>query len=87
MFDAATSTYRSKNMHILLEGKIIKPAEESGYHADEVIRCYGAREIELLAERSGFKVKAHLTRKQIGNPDYVLEESEPRRMIVLEKTE
>jgi ubiquinone/menaquinone biosynthesis C-methylase UbiE len=84
-FDAPTSTYRTKHIQILLDGKIIRPAEEAGYGADEIIRCYGVREIEDLAERTGYAVKAHLARKQIGNPDYIPEASEPRGMLILEK--
>jgi 2-polyprenyl-3-methyl-5-hydroxy-6-metoxy-1,4-benzoquinol methylase len=85
-FDVPTSTYRTKYIHILLDGKIIKPAEEADYHADEIIRCYGCREIEDLAERTGYSVKAHLSRKQIGNPDYIPEAGEPRGMLVLVKS-
>lgn len=55
------------------------------YNANEIIRCYGFREIEDLAERSGYAVRAHLSGKQIGNPDYIPEASEPRGMIVLAK--
>jgi ubiquinone/menaquinone biosynthesis C-methylase UbiE len=84
-FDVPTSTYRTKHFHILTEGKIIEAADEAGYGANEVIRCYGAREIELLAERFGYSVKAHLAGKQIGSPDHVPEENEPRGMVILEK--
>lgn len=84
-FNVPTSTYRTKHFHILLDGRIIEAADEAGYGANEVIRCYGAREIELLAERFGYNVKVHLARKQVGIPDYVPEENEPRGMVILEK--
>ena len=84
-FDVPSSTYRSKHIHILMDGKVIKPAEEAGYNADEVIRCYGFREIEDLAKRTGYGVKAHLSKKHIGNPDYIPEASEPRGIVILEK--
>jgi 2-polyprenyl-3-methyl-5-hydroxy-6-metoxy-1,4-benzoquinol methylase len=84
-FDVPTSTYRSKHIHILMEGKVIKPAEEADYNANEIIRCYGFREIEDLAERTGYTVKAHLSGKQIGNPEYIPEASEPRGMVILTK--
>jgi hypothetical protein len=84
-FDVPTSTYRTKNLLVLLEGKVIRAAEETGYHADEVIRCYGNREIEDLAERTGYAVKAHLSSKQIGNPGYAPQENEPRGILVLAK--
>jgi SAM-dependent methyltransferase len=84
-FDAPTSTYRTKNVHILLDGRMIRAADEKGYGADEVIRCYGAREIELLGGRTGFTVKAHLSNNNIGNPGYVPEPHEPRGNIILAK--
>jgi ubiquinone/menaquinone biosynthesis C-methylase UbiE len=84
-FNVSTSTYHSRNTHILLEGKIIQAAEETDYGADEIIRCYGAREMELLAEKTGFSVKAHLSNKNIGNPDYAPEAGEPRGNIILTK--
>ncbi len=84
-FDVSTSTYRSKHIHILTDGRIIKPAEEADYNANEIIRCYGCREIEDLAEMTGFRVKAHLSGKQIGNPDYIPEANEPRGMLILVK--
>jgi SAM-dependent methyltransferase len=84
-FDIPTSTYRSKNIHILLDGKVIRAAQESGYNSDEVIRCYGNREIEDMADRHGFSVRAHLSKKQVGKTEYVPEESEPRGMLILEK--
>jgi SAM-dependent methyltransferase len=84
-FDVPSSTYRNKHIHILMDGRVIKPAEEADYNANEIIRCYGAREIELLAERTGFSIKVHFSKKQIGNPDYIPEASEPRGMLVLAK--
>lgn len=84
-FDASTATYRTKHMHILLDGRIIEGADEEGYGANEVIRCYSAREIELLAKNVGFKVTAHLTRNHIGNPGYQAKDDEPRGMLVLLK--
>lgn len=84
-FEVPTSTYCTRHFNILLDGRIIEAADDPGYGADEIIRCYGNREIELLAERIGFSVKAHLTRKNIGSPDYVPEENEARGMIVLVK--
>ena len=84
-FEVATSTYHSKNMHVLLEGKLIQAAEEAGYGADEIIRCYGAREMELLAEKARFGVKAHLSNKNIGDPDHVPYADEPMGNIILIK--
>lgn len=49
----------------------------------EAIRCYGAREMELLAEKAGFSVRAHLANTSIGNPDYIPDAGEPRGDIIL----
>jgi SAM-dependent methyltransferase len=84
-FDVPSSTYRNKHIHILMDGRVIKPAEEADYNANEIIRCYGCREIEDLAERTGFGVKAHLSKKQVSNPDYLPEASEPKGIIILVK--
>jgi ubiquinone/menaquinone biosynthesis C-methylase UbiE len=84
-FDAATSTYRTRHLNIFRDGTIIEAADEDGYGANEIIRCYGAREIEAMARQVGFIVKAHLCRKHIGNPGHEPDENEPRSMLVLMK--
>ncbi len=84
-FDTPTSTYKTKHTHILLDGRIIEGVDEEGYGANEVIRCYSAREIELLAGSVGFKVIGHLTRNHIGNPNYQAKDDEPRGMLVVSK--
>jgi 2-polyprenyl-3-methyl-5-hydroxy-6-metoxy-1,4-benzoquinol methylase len=84
-FDAPSGTYRSKTIHILLDGRIIEPKKEAGYNANEVIRCYGMREMENLVKESGFEIVDHLTRHHLGNPDYKAEAWEPRGWIALRK--
>jgi len=84
-YDVPTSTYRTRHIQILNEGKILTATYQDDYNSDEIIRCYGHREIEMLAEKCSFKVKHHLSRKQLGNPDYVPDAGEPRRMLVLKK--
>jgi SAM-dependent methyltransferase len=84
-YDIPTSTYRARHIQILNEGKILTAAYQDDYNSDEIIRCYGHCEIEMLAEKCGFKVKAHLGRKQLSNPDYIPDPGEPRRELILEK--
>lgn len=84
-FEVTTSTYRTRNSLILDEGKIIREPERADYNSNEVIRCYGCKEIENLVERNGYEVKAHLSNKQIGNTDYIPETNEPRGLIFLKK--
>ena len=62
-FDVPTSTYRTTVRHVMKDGRIIEPADEHGYHANEVIRCYGAKEMEMPAASVGLTVTEHLTRK------------------------
>jgi len=81
-FDALTSTYNSRHRHILLDGKIIEGADKC---SNEGLRCHSVKEMENLAESTGFVVTAHLTRNHIGNPEYQAREDEPRGMIVLRK--
>ncbi len=84
-FDVPTATYRTRYIFILNEGKIIKEPDRDDYNSNEVIRCYGCREIENLIERNGYEVRAHLSSKQIGKPDYILSDSEPRGLIFIRK--
>jgi hypothetical protein len=84
-FDAPSSTYRSRNLHVMLDGKILEARAEPGYHANEVIRCYGTREMETLALDAGFEIVDHLTRGHLGHPDYMAEAWEPREYVVLRK--
>ena len=82
-YDVPTSTRRSRNTHIMLDGRIIEGAEDGVI--SEVLRCYTAREIELLAENVGFMVTDHLTRNHIGNAEYQPPPDEPRGMLVIRK--
>ncbi len=84
-FDVPTSTYRTRHLHILLEGRIIGAAEDDGHGADEIIRCYGAREIENVATSCGFAVRAHLPGAMIENPDHVARPGDPLGILVLAK--
>ena len=84
-FAVPTSTYRTRNTLILDEGKIIREPERADYNSNEVIRCYGCKEIENLVKRNGYEVTAHLSNKQINNPNYIPEINEPRGLIFLKK--
>lgn len=84
-FDVPTATYRSTIKHIMMDDQIVEPTNEEEYHANEVIRCYGAHEIERLAESIGFEVSDHLSRKHIDNHDYSPKPDEPCGIILLRK--
>ena len=66
------------------DGEVVEFAGDDGSTV-EVIRCYGAREIENLAESVGFELVEHLTMNHIGNPTYQASFSDPRKIIVLRK--
>jgi len=55
-YGSETSTYYSRYWHIMLDGRIIEPAREAGYTANQVVRCYGVSEIENICENVGFMV-------------------------------
>lgn len=84
-FHAATSTYRTRNKHIFLDGRIVEPAEEDTYSANEIIRCFGAREMELNAESVGFRVQSHICRRQMKQDSSEPDEAEPKGMVLLRK--
>ena len=81
-YDVPTSTYRTTIRHIFMDGTIVEPADETGYHANEVIRCYTATEIEQAA---GLDVSHHLTRRHLDDPNHKPGPGEPRGMIVLKR--
>ncbi len=83
-FDVPTSTCRGSYKSVLPDGEVVEFAGDDG-NSFEVIRCYGAREIENLAERVGFELVEHLTMDHITNPTYQADFSDPRKMIVLRK--
>lgn len=72
-FDMKTSTYRSTIRLIMNDGSVVVPRAEPGYHANEVIRCYTAPEMEARLMHGGFTDIKFLSRKHIDKPDIVLE--------------
>jgi hypothetical protein len=52
-FDHETNTYQGTAFIIQKDGTIIKPKPESGYHANEIIRCYTIPEIKTMLAHAG----------------------------------
>ena len=52
-FDIETNTYQGTAIIIQKDGTIIKPKVESGYHANEVIRCYTLPEMKRMLKNAG----------------------------------
>ena len=69
----------------MLDGTILEPADENDYHANEVIRCYSAKEIKALLEQTGFEITHYLNRRHIDIPNYVPKPWEPCRTVVAKK--
>jgi SAM-dependent methyltransferase len=86
-YDPLSSTYRTRHIHILLEGRIIEAADEGGRGADEIIRCYGAQEIERNVRAIGFRVAAHLSRSQMEKNEKYSDPDEIPSMLVVQKEE
>ncbi len=58
------------------------PQKEPGYHANEVIRCYTLQEIERLLKKANFEDIIHISRKQIDDPNVLLEPWDTRDIVV-----
>lgn len=69
-YDSPTGTYRSNHTHIMDTGDVIVPANEQGYHANEVIRCYSRQEMNGILVAAGYEPVDWFTRKHIDEPDY-----------------
>lgn len=82
-FHVPTSTWRTRHVHIFLDGRLIEAADGDDYGANEVLRCYTATEIERLARSAGFGIDAHLCRQHVGDKDYQPGDDEPRGIVVL----
>lgn len=84
-YDAKTNTYRSRNKHIMMDGTIIEPETEPGYHANEIIQCYTVPEITKLLKNAGFEVVDHLSRSQIDTPKKEPADWETREIVIAKK--
>jgi len=51
-FDTETNTYRSRVFIIRKDGTLLRPKAESGYHANEVIRCYTIPEMRTMLSKA-----------------------------------
>jgi len=54
-FDAETRTRCGKTFIIRKDGTIVKPKKESGYYADERIRCYTMAEMRKMFSEAGLE--------------------------------
>jgi len=67
-FDNETGTYRGKVFIIKNDGTIIRPKSESGYHANETIRCYTIPEIQTMFSEAGLIYLASYSSKNLSVP-------------------
>lgn len=84
-YDMQTATYRGTIRLIMNDGTVLVPKVEPSYHANEVIRCYTIPEMEGLLKNADFGDIKHISRKQIDNPDVVIEPWDARDIVVATK--
>jgi len=84
-FDAETSTYRSRIFLIRKDGALIRPKVESGYHADEAIRCYTVPEMRGMLKKAGLKYLAGYSSKDLSLPPRPPAPEAERNIIISER--
>ena len=80
--DVETATYRSRNFIIRRDGGMVIPKTETGYHADEIIRCYTVPEIKAIFRQAGLHYQAGYTTAKLSLPPKPLSPSTPRNVAV-----
>lgn len=81
-FDAETSTAQSRIWIIRKDGTIIRPRQESGYHANEVIRCYTVPEMRAMLATAGLRYLASFSNKDFTGPPQPPEPDAFRNIVV-----
>lgn len=84
-FDAETSTRRGKIFIIHKDGTIIRPKQESGYHANEVIRCYTIPEMRIMLTNTGLRYLSSYSDKDFSDPPKPLGPDAIRNIVVAER--
>lgn len=67
-FDHETNTYQGTAFIIRKDGTVIKPKSESGYHANEIIRCYTIPEIKTMLAHAGLRYIASYSSADLSIP-------------------
>lgn len=67
-FDHETNTYQGTAFIIRKDGTIMKPKSESGYHANEIIRCYTIPEMKAMLAHAGLRYIASYSSADLSIP-------------------
>ncbi|MBN2544119.1 class I SAM-dependent methyltransferase [bacterium] len=67
-YDSDTYRYCSRIIIIRRDGVIIKPSYESGYHANEAIRCYSVQELTGMFSKAGLKYLSSYSNHDLNIP-------------------
>jgi SAM-dependent methyltransferase len=84
-FDQETSTYRSRVFLIMNDGRVIRPKPESGYHANESIRCYTVPEMRSMLSAAGLTYLASYSSGDFSSPPAGSQPERPRDIVVAER--
>jgi len=84
-FDTQTSTYRSRIFIIRKDGTLLRPKEEPGYHANEVIRCYTIPEMRAMISKAGLRYLASYSNDDLSVPPKPPAPEAVRNIVVAER--
>ncbi len=83
--DVETSTYRSQVFIIRKDGTLLRPKKESGYHANETIRCYTIPEMRTMLSRAGLRYLESYSDRNLSVPPRPLTAEEIRNIVVAQR--
>jgi len=84
-FDTETSTYRSRIFIIRKNGTLLRPKAESGYHANEVVRCYTIPEMREMLSKAGLRYVASYSDDDLSVPPQPPVPEAVRNIVVAER--
>ncbi len=84
-FDVETSSYRSRPLVIRKDGVVVRPKPESGYHADEAIRCYSIPELQTMIAQAGLNYLASYSSDDLSLPPKPLPADAARNIVMAER--
>jgi len=84
-FESETCRYHSTVRLIMDNNEEIVPCAESGYHANEWVRCYTPPEIAKMLSDAGFADIVHIGRRHLDDPTAVLSPWETREIVLARK--
>jgi cyclopropane fatty-acyl-phospholipid synthase-like methyltransferase len=85
-YDNETGIYCGTVIIIKKDGTIIKPKSESGYHANETIRCYTIPELKKMLSKAGLRYHASYSSADLSVPPKPVVPETVRNIIVAERT-